>query len=339
MQSIDINGPEIGGDNFPFPLCIIRVADQMVVTANKAGLKLFGYSIEDLMNRSLWDIVAQVDWDLIVREASRSRPGAEQVDIPSSGLLTFRHADGSEFISWFRVRDITDDDGVTRYRAALLLEDSMATEDESINQAMVTLLNQNYLSRIAGNAAHEVNNSLSVLEDFVNRLSSTSQVEHEVVNRALKRLKDVGSQLSLVGEKGQIEAGSITPVAPSISPSQQEGTVLVVEDEPDLSDVIVSLLKSAGYLVFSAASIGEALNCFEKGAIDCALLDVQLDGELGTDLAQTITCTSPSTQVIMMSGFSRHIEKLRVEGKYQFLRKPFPMFELLEMIKKAVTRD
>ena len=337
---MDISEPEIDFESFPFPLCILRTVDQVVVSANKAGLELFGYTLEDLKVRSLWDIVAHIDWDLIVREASRSRPGAEEVDVPSSGLLTFRRSDGSEFVSWFRVRDIMDHDGVIRYRAAMLLEDFMAAQDESIDQELALVKNRNYFSEIAGNAAHEINNSLVVLTECFNTLDASLSTDRDVVARALQRLKDVGSQLSLIGNKGQVEVpGSNAPNTTTRPSSQQKGSILVVDDDSDLTDVVVSLIQSAGYSVCNAANIDEAMGCLQKGAIDCALVDVQLGDELGTDLAKNITTLFPSTQVIMMSGFSRHIDKLRLDGEYQFLRKPFAMFDLLEMIQKAVARD
>lgn len=336
---MDVTEPDLNGERFPFPMCIIRTVDQIVVNANRAGLDLFGYTLEALRKQSLWDIVAHIDWDLIVREASRSRPNAKEVDVPSSGLLTFRRADGSEFVSWFRVRDIAEDDGSVKYRAAILLEDTMALQEEAIDQELELLRNRNYFSQIAGTAAHEVNSSLVVLEDFCHKLNNSTEDDQEKINRALKRLRDVGSQLSLIGNKGQVEAELAAPGKSSGTSSERKGTVLVVDDEADLSEVVVGLIQSAGYQVCSAASISEALECFKKGVVDCALVDVQLGDELGTDLARDITTLSPSTQVIMMSGFSRHIEKLRLENEYQFLRKPFAMFDLLEMIQKAVARD
>ena len=339
VGNIEVDQPDIGGESFPFPLCIIRTADQVVVSANKAGLDLFGYSFEDLQKQSLWDIVAHIDWDLIAREATRSRPGAEEMDIPKSGLLTFRHSDGSEFVSWFHARDLPEEDGVVRYRAAVLLEDSMSAQEDLLDQELALLKNRNYLSAIAGSAAHEVNSSLVIIEDFIRKLSESTPDDHIVINRALKRLKDVGSLLSLVGNKGQVETAEPKAPAESLNSPTRKGNVLVVDDEPDLSVVITSLIEAAGYMVCSAANIREALECFKKGAIDCALVDVQLGDELGTDLARNITTMSPSTQVIMMSGFSRHIEKLRLEGEYQFLRKPFAMFDLLGMVEKAVARE
>jgi PAS domain S-box-containing protein len=339
LGNMNVDEPEIGGESFPFPLCIIRTVDQVVVSANKAGLELFGYSLEDLQKQTLWDIVAHIDWDLIAREATRSLPGAEEMDIPSSGLLTFRRSDGSEFVSWFRVRDMPVEDGVVRYRAAVLLEDSMSAQDESLDQELALLKNRNYLSAIAGSAAHEVNSSLVVIEDFIRKLSESPPDDQTVINRALKRLQDVGSQLSLIGNKGQVEISEPNLPGEISNSSVRKGNVLVVDDEPDLSEVIKGLIEAAGYAACSAANTSEALECFKKGAIDCALVDVQLGDELGTDLARNITTMSPSTHVIMMSGFSRHIEKLRLEGEYQFLRKPFAMFDLLEMVEKAVARE
>lgn len=327
-------------EDFPFPLCLYRVSDQMMVSANKSFRELFGYTLEDISQRSVWEIVASVDWDLIVNEASRRQEGGEEVDIPSTSLLTFRRSDGLEFIGWFRVRDITDSDGVVSHRAGIVLKTSSDIQAQSLYPDLTNLQAQNYLSSLTGNAAHEVNNSLVVLQEFFEGQIGSFPNEQEMINRALQRLAVVGLQLSRIGNKAQVEIPETNGLElTSSSIFRRHGSVLVVDDDVHLLAVISELLQSAGYTVWSVANISEALECCKKVAIDCALVDVQLGDDLGTYLADEITAVSPNIQVIMMSGFSRHVEVLRLDGKYQFLRKPFAMFDLLEMIQKAVDRD
>lgn len=312
---------------------ILRVSDQTIMVANKAGMELFGFTSKDLGKTTLWDIVAQVDWNFVVREATRSVPGGVKVDMPRSGALTFKRSDGVEFISWFYARDIPEIDGVAKYRALVLLEQPVFGRNNSFEQELRLLESRNYFGKIAGNAAHEINNSLVVLQELLRNLTSVSLPDRERIESALKRLEDVGSQMVLVGSKGQVETSpeKITEEKGNKSDLLQK-SILVVDDDANLLEVVVNLIASAGYLVCSASNSKEALEHFEKGNIDCVIIDVVLGNDLGVDLASQISRISPSTSVIFMSGFSSHVEKIRVEGIYEVLRKPFPMFDLLEKI-------
>lgn len=324
-------------DDFPLPLAVFRVEDQVVVHANQAGLKLFGFTPQNVGVTSLWDIVQEVDWDLIVKEKSRSMEGFGEVEIPSSGVLTFRRSDGTSFTARFLVKDIVDDDGVVRLRGAILLESFLAPDATNTLSGLTTLSTRNYFSEIAGSAANEINNSLTILIECIKKLELNAGKDADLVNRAVQRLGTVGSELLSFGEKSGIKAGQMEgQLGSSGVASGKRASVLIVDDEPDLLDVIGSLVRSAGHFVAVASDGRTARDLSEVTQFDFALIDIQLQDEIGLDLATGLLRGFPSMKIVMMSGFSRHAEKVRLDGQFQFLRKPFAVFELLEAIERSI---
>jgi two-component system, cell cycle sensor histidine kinase and response regulator CckA len=83
-------------------------------------------------------------------------------------------------------------------------------------------------------------------------------------------------------------------------------TVLLVDDEESLRNVVVDLLSQLGYRMLSAASGPEALALAEgySGKIDLLLTDVVMDPLPGPALAQKLACMRPEMKVIFISGYA-----------------------------------
>ena len=91
--------------------------------------------------------------------------------------------------------------------------------------------------------------------------------------------------------------------------------LLIVEDERELSDSIVSFLCREDYLCEQAFSFAEAAMKVELYEYDCILLDLMLPGGNGLDVLRKIKSTSPQTGVIIVSA-------------KDYLAKPFHLPEL-----------
>ena len=77
--------------------------------------------------------------------------------------------------------------------------------------------------------------------------------------------------------------------------------LLIVEDECELSDSIVSFLCREDYLCEQVFSFAEAAMKVELYEYDCILLDLMLPGGNGLDVLRKIKSTSPQTGVIIVS--------------------------------------
>jgi CheY-like chemotaxis protein len=90
-----------------------------------------------------------------------------------------------------------------------------------------------------------------------------------------------------------------------VEPSRVQETVLVVEDEELLRNLISEALTMLGYEVLAAASGKEALVLEKKhpGTIDLLVTDVAMDEMSGPQVAEAIVASRPATKVIFISGF------------------------------------
>ena len=106
--------------------------------------------------------------------------------------------------------------------------------------------------------------------------------------------------------------------------------LLIVEDERELSDSIVSFLCLEDYLCEQSFSFAEAAMKVELYEYDCILLDLMLPGGNGLDVLRKIKSTSPQTGVIIVSAKDSLDDKvagLKI-GADDYLAKPFHLPEL-----------
>jgi len=114
--------------------------------------------------------------------------------------------------------------------------------------------------------------------------------------------------------------------------------ILVVDDDPDLRDVLAVRLVNAGHVVEQAGDGPEALTKLAVGAFDVVLLDINLPSMNGLDvLAQIRAMVSPPLVVVMTADDTPEplLEAVRLQA-YRYLRKPFPLRTIVEVIADAM---
>ncbi len=116
-------------------------------------------------------------------------------------------------------------------------------------------------------------------------------------------------------------------------------TILVVDDEPDIRQLLAEILEDEGYRVASAESGSAARKYLSEQLPDLILLDIWMPDEDGISLLKDwlssgfVTCP-----VIMMSGHATietAVEATRL-GAYDFLEKPLSMAKLLVTVERAL---
>lgn len=129
----------------------------------------------------------------------------------------------------------------------------------------------------------------------------------------------------------------------SIGMTLQEApeTLLLVEDEDVLREMVIQMLKPTGYKILAAATAQEALSLSEshKGRIVLLLTDVMLRGSAsGQELARQLKLVRPETKVLFMSGYSElMITEAADSGEpTTLLQKPFSTQALLRKIREAL---
>ena len=111
------------------------------------------------------------------------------------------------------------------------------------------------------------------------------------------------------------------------------GTVLLVEDNPDVATVSASLLEQLGYTVRRVADAEAALRELEHDGIDLVFSDIVMPGKMdGLSLARHLRATKPGLPILLASGYSD--AALNVRGDFPILRKPYEIHQLSQAIAK-----
>jgi len=132
------------------------------------------------------------------------------------------------------------------------------------------------------------------------------------------------------------EGDAETHMVPGVGES-----ILVVEDEPSVRQMVTGLLDSCGYRVFQATDGPAALEIWERehGRIDLLFTDMVMPGGMtGRDLAARIRTTHADLKVVFTSGFSERLLNLPPGwlGTDLFIAKPFQPLSLSQIIRKAL---
>ncbi|MEQ1879304.1 MAG: response regulator [Bdellovibrionia bacterium] len=117
-------------------------------------------------------------------------------------------------------------------------------------------------------------------------------------------------------------------------------TVFVVEDEPELMEIIARVLDQQGFTVLQARDASECEARLEEftGQIDLLLTDVVLPIGLGREVAKAVQAKHPGCLILFMSGYLdlEPEEYPEIKGE-NFLPKPFTILALSEKIKRLLT--
>jgi signal transduction histidine kinase/ActR/RegA family two-component response regulator len=156
--------------------------------------------------------------------------------------------------------------------------------------------------------------------------------------------EDVGTVFSIyLPVADGVQHSEPVPEKPFFETGDDAVTILVVDDEESVSQVVEYVLKSQGHNVLVAGDASDAWKiwCSRKSVIQLALVDVRLPGGAsGFDLEDALHAEDPSLPVIFTCGYSasslKHSKEL-IPGE-NFLPKPFNMTELLDIVGKALAK-
>jgi CheY-like chemotaxis protein len=137
-------------------------------------------------------------------------------------------------------------------------------------------------------------------------------------------------------------AGSGKPAARSTKGrlAKGRGTVLVVEDELAVRQVVAAALRSSGYKVLEAGSGEEAMRRLRRheGPLHLLLTDLVMPRMNGRQLADSVRTLYPEVEVLFMSGYTDDV-LLRQGGsdaQRSFLQKPFTMEVLTQKVREVL---
>ncbi len=156
----------------------------------------------------------------------------------------------------------------------------------------------------------------------------------------------VGSTIEVllpIGRAGGASVcGSASASASSDAPAGEikRGSVLVVEDDEDVRDIVLDILQDAGFDVAAVSTAAEARRMLADYSweVDVLLVDLRLPDGSGSDICRTCRSMRPAARIVVCSGYDRAeaVNGLLTELRdVPFLQKPFKPAELLRVVGAA----
>ena len=114
-------------------------------------------------------------------------------------------------------------------------------------------------------------------------------------------------------------------------------TVLVVDDEPAMREMLVSLLQEEGIRARPAASVDEAVEISRETDFDAVVSDIRMPGRDGIALLAELRQARPDTPVILMTAFGSidsAVDAMR-SGAFDYITKPFKRGAVIASLERA----
>jgi two-component system phosphate regulon response regulator OmpR len=120
----------------------------------------------------------------------------------------------------------------------------------------------------------------------------------------------------------------------------QTATILIVDDEPDVREVLEEYFSAHGYTAIGAESAGAARAIAAKHPVDVALVDIHMPGEDGLSLARHLRERYVRTAIVMLTSAGTVVDRIvgLEMGADDYVPKPFDPRELLARIKSVLRR-
>jgi len=121
--------------------------------------------------------------------------------------------------------------------------------------------------------------------------------------------------------------------------NMQGVTVLVVDDEPDLRDLLAYEFEEMGCTVIQAESGRDGARVFDSKTIDVVVSDIRMPGGSGLDLLDHVRnhINGVMPPFFLITGFADVSEEQAMEkGARRLFHKPFDIDEIMNAVKNAV---
>jgi len=120
----------------------------------------------------------------------------------------------------------------------------------------------------------------------------------------------------------------------------EKASILVVDDVPNTLEVLQRNLSAAGYNVFTAPGVSEAVRIAENTPLDLVITDLKMPKVSGIDLVRYVRENLLDTEVMMITGYPSiegAVEAVKT-GAEEYLPKPFTDEELLRAVRRALEK-
>jgi DNA-binding NtrC family response regulator len=123
-------------------------------------------------------------------------------------------------------------------------------------------------------------------------------------------------------------------------PTNRKGTILVIDDEEIMREILEALLTREGYEVRLASNAAEGLELARSLPFDAAIVDMMMPGMDGISTLEELKKTDDDLPVLMITAFAsvENAIKAMKRGAFDYITKPFKNDEVLVVLRNALAQ-
>jgi DNA-binding response OmpR family regulator len=166
------------------------------------------------------------------------------------------------------------------------------------------------------------------------------RVPHLLTAEQIDSLQILGRQIVHELDQRQTREAQSTHQTLHLAPRHRSVTILIIEGDGNLRNLLQRTLEGVGFSVFPAADGAEALHWSEhhEGTIEIVVSDIVTPEFNGLELSKRIRAARPETKLLFVTGFGDQFPELGelVKSGATILQKPFLPSELLRRVEDTL---
>jgi CheY-like chemotaxis protein len=185
--------------------------------------------------------------------------------------------------------------------------------------------------RLVDEVAHDLNNALLVIRGYSTVLRTTLDAPQQLadVDEITKAADHAASLIRRLLELGH-------PAEPDAVAVSGTETILLVEDDQPVRDLVCRILEAAGYRVLATSCPSEAEPLLERDrSIELLLSDVVMPEMTGFELAARVRAGRPELRMLFISG-NAYVAASTSRIDAELLKKPFTPDELTQAVRRSL---
>jgi signal transduction histidine kinase len=143
-----------------------------------------------------------------------------------------------------------------------------------------------------------------------------------------------GTTIELRLMRSTVEASRSEAATAAMSRGNEK--LLIVDDDPDVRDIMTSVLTDLGYVVEEASQGDAAVGLLAAFSPDLLIIDFAMPGLNGAEVAAAARMSNPDIRILFVSGFADTRKLEAAVGKASLLRKPFRPAELATAVRDVL---